>query len=28
MDVFALRDSLIHDYRAYVSGFINIRDEP
>ncbi|HLA81329.1 MAG TPA: DEAD/DEAH box helicase, partial [Thermoleophilia bacterium] len=27
MDVFALRDSLIHDYRAYVSGFINIRDE-
>jgi ATP-dependent helicase YprA (DUF1998 family) len=27
MDVFALRDSLIHDYSAYISGFINIRDD-
>lgn len=25
-DVFALRDSLIHDYREYVSSFIKVRD--
>src|SRR5690349_18372708 len=27
MDVFALRDSLIEDYRRYVSSFIAVRDE-
>ena len=27
MDVFALRDNLIHEYGEYVSSFINVRDD-
>jgi hypothetical protein len=27
MDVFALRDQLIHDYADYIESFINVSDE-